>query len=170
MFPAPPLSRAGRLRADPADGHGPGALTPGDACPDNNAETPGGLVLLDFETAGFRHIAWDAAYLTVPWPTCWCSWRLPAAVQAAALARWRATVEPALGPAVAAALDDAIRDATVGWALITAAWFLRAAHRNQPLGPGGRLRPGSRELVQHRLGVAAAADPTVSSAGSRPAR
>jgi hypothetical protein len=21
-------------------------------------------------------VAWDAAYLTVPWPTCWCSWRL----------------------------------------------------------------------------------------------
>lgn len=150
---------ADRLRADPATRHGPGALTPGDACPDNNAETPDGLVLLDFETAGFRHIAWDAAYLTVPWPTCWCSWRMPEAVQEAALARWRATVKPALGPAVTATLDGAIRDATVAWALITAAWFLRAAHRSQPLGPGGRLRPGSRELVQHRLGVAAAADP-----------
>ena len=25
----------------------------------------------------WRHVAWDLAYLRVPWPTCWCSWRLP---------------------------------------------------------------------------------------------
>jgi len=31
---------AGRLRADSAGLHGPGALTPGDTCPDNNVETP----------------------------------------------------------------------------------------------------------------------------------
>ena len=35
------------------------------------------LVLLDFEGAEWRHVAWDLAYLRVPWPTCWCSWRLP---------------------------------------------------------------------------------------------
>jgi hypothetical protein len=148
-----------RLRADPAAKQGPGALTPGDACPDNNVETPDGLMLIDFEGAGFRHVAWDAAYLTVPWPTCWCSWRMPDAVQASALACWRAAIEPELAPAVAATLDDAIRDATVAWALITTAWFLGAAHRNQALGPGGSLRPGPRELIQHRLGVAAATDP-----------
>jgi hypothetical protein len=150
---------AGRLSADSADVRGPGALTPCDGCPDNNVETPGGLVLIDFESADFRHVAWDAAYLTVPWPTCWCSWRMPNAVERSALARWRTTIEPELAPAVAATLGDAIRDATVGWALITAGWFLSAAHRDQPLGPGGSMRPGPRMLVQHRLGVAAAADP-----------
>ncbi len=150
---------AGRLRVDPAAVQGPGALTPCDACPDNNVETPDGLVLIDFESAEFRHVAWDAAYLTVPWPSCWCSWRMPDAVSASALAQWRATIEPELGPAVAAGLDDAIRDATIAWALVTAAWFLGAAHRDRPLGPGGSLRPGPRELIQHRLGVAAAADP-----------
>jgi hypothetical protein len=150
---------AGRLRADSAGLRGPGALTPCDTCPDNNVETPDGLVLIDFESAEFRHVAWEAAYLTVPWPTCWCSWRMPDAVARSALARWRTTIEPELAPAVAAMLGDAIRDATVAWALITAGWFLAAAHRDQPLGPGGTLRPGSRMLVQHRLGVAAAADP-----------
>ncbi len=79
---------------------GPGALTPGDACPDNNIETPDGLVLIDFEVADFRHVAWDAAYLTEPWPTCWCSWRLPSEVTDEAVARWRATIEPALAPHV----------------------------------------------------------------------
>jgi hypothetical protein len=134
---------------------GPGALTPGDGCPDNNVDAPGGLVLVDLESAGVRHLAWDAAYLSVPWPTCWCSWRLPAAVQAAALDRWRAILAPRLAPAAAARLDDAVADATIGWALITSAWFLGAAHRDEPLGPGGSLRPGPRELIQHRLGVAA---------------
>jgi hypothetical protein len=150
---------ADRLRADPAGGHGPGALTPCDTCPDNNVETPERLVLIDYEGADFRHVAWDAAYLTVPWPTCWCSWRMPEAVREAALIRWRATIEPALAPAVAGALDEAIRDATVAWALITAALFFGAAHRDRPLGHGGELRPRPRELVQHRLGVAAANDP-----------
>jgi hypothetical protein len=150
---------AGRLRADSAGRRGPGALTPGDMCPDNNVETPPELVLIDFESAEFRHIAWDAAYLTVPWPTCWCSWRMPDAVGRSALARWRTTIEPELAPDVAAKLGDAIRDATVAWALITTGWFLGAAHRDRPLGPGGSRRPGARMLIQHRLGVAAAADP-----------
>jgi hypothetical protein len=150
---------AGRLDVDPATGHGPGAMTPCDTCPDNNVETPDGLVLIDYEGASFRHVAWDAAYLTVPWPSCWCSWRMPEAVREAALNRWRATIEPELAPSVAGTLDEAIRDATVAWTVITAAWFFRAAHRDRPLGRGGELRPGPRELIQHRLGVAAASDP-----------
>lgn len=48
------------------------ALTPTDACPDNNVEIGDALVLVDFEGAEFRHIAWDVAYLSVPWPSCWC--------------------------------------------------------------------------------------------------
>jgi len=55
-----------------------GALVPGDTCPSNALETDSGIVLLDFEAAEHRHIAWEAAYLSVPWPSCWCSWRLPA--------------------------------------------------------------------------------------------
>jgi hypothetical protein len=46
------------------------AFTPADACPDNNVSTPSGLVLLDFEQATVRHVAWDAAYLVLPWPSC----------------------------------------------------------------------------------------------------
>src|SRR5688500_2933450 len=47
------------------------ALTPADACPDNNVPTPDGLVLLDFEQACVRHVAWDAAYLVALWPSRW---------------------------------------------------------------------------------------------------
>src|SRR5439155_252120 len=39
-----------------------------------------GLVPIDFEGAEWRHVAWDVAYLTVPWPSCWCSWRIPRSV------------------------------------------------------------------------------------------
>jgi len=66
-----------------------GALVPGDTCPSNALEADGGIVLLDFEAAEHRHIAWEAAYLLVPWPSCWCSWRLPAEVTARALQAWQ---------------------------------------------------------------------------------
>lgn len=148
---------ADRLAADPASQSGPGALTPGDTCPDNEVDGPGGPVLLDFEGAQFRHVAWDAAYLSVPWPSCWCAWRLPAPAAAAALAQWRAVIDPRVSAEVSASLDAAVADATVAWALMTTAWFLDAAHADTVLGPGGALRPGARELVQHRLRVAASA-------------
>lgn len=46
-------------------GAGPAAMTPADACPDNNVYADNGLVLIDFEGAQWRHIAWDIAYLAV---------------------------------------------------------------------------------------------------------
>lgn len=55
------------LELDMADSGRPGGLVPGDTCPSNAIETDDGLVLLDFEGAEYRHVAWEAAYLTVPW-------------------------------------------------------------------------------------------------------
>ena len=65
------------------------ALSPADACPDNNLLLADGCRLIDFEWAEVRHPAWDAAYLAVPWPTCWCSWRIPDATAARALDAYR---------------------------------------------------------------------------------
>jgi hypothetical protein len=146
-----------RLGADVDATAGPGALTPGDTCPDNNVESGAGITLLDFEFAEFRHVAWEAAYLTVPWPTCWCAWRMPEEVTAGALRAWRTALEPALAPEVAAGLDDAIRDATVAWALMTSAWLLPRALGLEEHGPApaGRERPEPRALIRHRLAVAA---------------
>jgi len=107
------------------------ALTPSDACPDNNRLTADGLVLLDLEGAQLRHVAWDAAYLLVPWPSCWCSWRLPADVAHAALESWRAAV--ALPYAHDPAFEDDLRTVSLGWAMTSAGWFLRrAAQDDQP--------------------------------------
>jgi len=104
-------------------------LTPSDACPDNNVLTENGLVLLDFEGAQVRHLAWDAAYLTMPWPSCWCSWALPDELAARALARWRNGVESVILHVASADFDNDLAVAEAGWAMISTAWFLeRAVH------------------------------------------
>jgi hypothetical protein len=127
---------------------GPVALTPGDACPDNNLLTAAGYVLIDFEWAEFRSVAWDAAYLRVPWPTCWCSWALPAEVAERALDRWRAAVGP-----LPAGFDAELDRATLAWAFISAGFFLpRILDGTDAVqNPAGPVR---RAFVLHRLATA----------------
>jgi hypothetical protein len=87
------LAELAQRLADPAAS----ALSPDDACPDNNVrDEHGALILVDFEGAAFRHVAWDVSYLTVPWPTCWCCWRLPDDVATEAIEGYRAAVRPVL--------------------------------------------------------------------------
>jgi hypothetical protein len=116
------------------------ALTPSDACPDNNVRTPDGLVLLDFEGAQVRPVAWDAAYLRVPWPSCWCSWLLPADVAGDGLR--------AFGYDDRADLDRA----SLGWALLSSAWFLDRALGEDHTHPG---TPTRRAMLRHRLAAGA---------------
>ena len=59
-----------------------GTVGPADACPDNVLMTPAGLRLLDFEGATVYHALFDAATLTLPFPSCWCHDALPAALRA----------------------------------------------------------------------------------------
>jgi hypothetical protein len=149
-------------------GAGPAALTPADACPDNNVRTGDGLALIDFEGAQWRHVAWDVAYLTVPWPSCWCSWRLPAAVTRRALDAYRAA---AAVPDTAAFRGD-LDAATVGWTFITVPWFLpRALAEDPPLAEGSpraegslpaapsRVAPSRRATILHRLDQARRSTP-----------
>ncbi len=141
-------------------------LTPGDTCPDNNLLTDEGLVLLDFEGAAARHLAWDAAYLRVPWPSCWCSWALPDDVAAHALRTWRDVVGERV-PAVRGPRFDAdLEVAEAGWAAISTSWFLERALTEDaaPPGPGTsdptHVAPNRRAVIQHRLArVVAGADP-----------
>ena len=35
-------------------------------------------------------MVWDLAYLKVPWPSCWCAWRIPGDVAALVLSAYRA--------------------------------------------------------------------------------
>ncbi|MDT7573364.1 MAG: hypothetical protein QOE05_3538 [Actinomycetota bacterium] len=127
------------------------ALTPADACPDNNRLTAdGGLVLLDLEGAQLRHVAWDVAYLLVPWPSCWCSWQLPPAVAETALAAWRDAV--ALPYADDPAFEQDLRTVSLGWAMTSAAWFLRRAVEDDHPHPA---TPTRKAMLQHRLATVA---------------
>jgi hypothetical protein len=109
-------------------------------------------------------VAWEGAYLTVPWPTCWCCWQLPEEVTSRALDTWRAALEPAVpsvgGPDFAADLART----TIAWVFLSVAWLLPAAIEGDPppRNPAlvGRM-PARRAMIQHRLGLAAALDTPV---------
>jgi hypothetical protein len=147
----------GRLAAS-----GPAALTPADVCPDNNVRTGDGYMLIDFEEAEWRHVAWDAAYLTVPWPSCWCSFQLPSGVAGRALARYRATLAGRVPYADTPDFDRDITVATTGWAFITTSWFLRnALGEDPPLHDVTPPPPTRRAVILHRLGTAAREDTTI---------
>lgn len=132
-------------------------LTPTDACPDNNILTPDGVRLIDFEFAEYRHIAWDAAYLTVPFPSCWCSWAIPAEVLGRALSRYRRRLAPTLPYVGTQAFDQALGAATLGWTLITAQWFMPAALTDDPpISEDSVVAPTRRALLYDRMTRAAA--------------
>ena len=132
---------------------GPAVLSPDDTCPDNNVATPRGRVLLDFENAQWRHPAWDVAYLVVPWPTCWCAWRLPAEVAEQAIGRYRE--ESALAWAASPDFRPDIEAAATVWAFETTAMFLsRALGDDPPLPDPAKKMPARRALLLHRLAAA----------------
>ena len=149
---------------------GPSALTLADACPDNNVRTAGGVILIDFEEAEWRPAAWDVAYLTVPWPSCWCCFALPASVTSTALARYRDTAAGPLPYVATHAFERDLALATAGWALISSSWFLGAALGEEvPLnGETGGL-PTRRSVILHRLAIAqhAAGLPRLASLAAR---
>lgn len=138
--------------ADRLGGEQYAALSPGDTCPDNNVRTDSGLTLIDFEGAQFRHVAWDVAYLRVPWPTCWCAWRLPDELALRAVERYR---EEIAGELAYVATDAFLRDveaASVAWALMSALMFLPLALAGDPAPSDPRaVAPTRRAMITHRL-------------------
>ncbi len=128
------------------------ALTPADTCPDDNAVTAGGLVLVDYENAQWRHVAWDVAYLRVPWPTCWCCWRIPSDVAETAVSAYRAAAAGAFPSVVDESFARDVDAATVGWCLMSATLFVDAALGDAPpLSGRYRRAPARRAMIQHRL-------------------
>jgi len=68
------------------------SFSPSDSCPDNNMITDHGVRFLDFEGGCMRNAIFDAAYLSVPFPSCWCPFALPRGMADAMLAAWRSEV------------------------------------------------------------------------------
>ena len=133
-----------------------GVFTPGDLCPDNNLLTPAGVRLMDFEAAGIYPAFLDAAYIRMPFSTCWCVFRLPADLSQAAEARYRAAV-CAAWPELA---DDAVwqpglRRGIAAWTLNSMGWLLRRSIAGDPPLDAERTSPRSRQLMRHRWQVLA---------------
>jgi hypothetical protein len=110
-------------------------FSPSDLCPDNNLITSRGVRFLDFEGGCVRNIMLDAAYLRVPFPSCWCAFALPAGMTDAMFAGWRAEVQM-MWPDLA---DDAVvlprmLDAQLFWVWVSTFWFLpRPGEPDSPL-------------------------------------
>jgi aminoglycoside/choline kinase family phosphotransferase len=105
-----------RFRVDAA------SLSAADMCPDNNLLDDAGVRLLDFEFAIWRPVAWDVAYLHVPWPTCWCAWSLDASAAEAALDRWRGVAATAWPGVATPAFDVDLALAREAWAWLAGSW------------------------------------------------
>lgn len=99
------------------DATGPLGLVHGDACPDNVRIVDGSCRIFDFETSGWGPVAFDAAHLLAPFPTCWCFARLPAEVAAPAVEAYRARVAAA-GIDMGAGWEAAMAAAMIGWIVI----------------------------------------------------
>jgi Ser/Thr protein kinase RdoA (MazF antagonist) len=121
-------------------------FSPGDICPDNNLLTPGGVRFIDFEASGYHTVFLDAAYLRMPFSTCWCVFRLPPGLRDAAEARYRAQAAR-IWPELA---DDGIwergvRRAVAAWSLDSMWWLLgRALTTNASLEPDAVAAPRTR--------------------------
>jgi len=126
-------------------------LSPGDACPDNNVVVGRGLRLLDFEFAEARHPAWDVAYLTAPWPSCWCAWRLPLPLARRSVAVYTESLRDVLPYVDTAAFAADVDLATLGWTLWGVALHLDRALREPADDRGSPRRPGRRSVILHRL-------------------
>jgi hypothetical protein len=118
------------------DSHSHRAFSPSDASPDNNVITSKGVRFLDFEGGCWRDVLLDAGYLRVPFPSCWCSYTLPAGMTEAMVAAWRAEIRD-----VWPDLDDdgvllpALLDAQLFWVWMSTWWFLpRPGEPDGPLG------------------------------------
>jgi hypothetical protein len=132
-------------------------FSPGDICPDNNLLTPAGVRFIDFEAAGYQPVFLDAAYLRMPFSTCWCVFRLPAEPRLAAEEQYRAQVAR-IWPELA---DDAtwqrgVRRGVAAWSLNSMWWLLgRALTADASMEPGAVAAPGTRQLIRHRWQVLA---------------
>jgi len=87
--------------------HGYQVFSPGDICPDNNLVTAAGIRFVDFESAGFQSVFLDAAYLRMPFSTCWCVLRMPPGLAAEGESAYRREVVKAFPDLASDAVGEA---------------------------------------------------------------
>ncbi|MCL3861189.1 hypothetical protein [Actinotalea sp. K2] len=128
------------------------AVSPGDTCPDNAVRTSEGWRFLDLEGTSTHHPALDAAYLALPFATCWCVFDPPAGLTDAMLARFTAALAPAYPDVVAEpGWSRAVDLACAGWILAATTWLAPGALADrQSTGPSDRPSPTFRQLLTSR--------------------
>jgi hypothetical protein len=127
-------------------------FSPGDICPDNNLVTAAGVRFVDYESAEFHSVFVDAAYLRMPFSSCWCVFQLPADLADIAEANYRAEVS-----AIFTALSDdkvwlpGIRLAMAAWTLHAMTYLLdKSVIADAPMHSERRPVPTARQLLRHR--------------------
>jgi hypothetical protein len=127
-------------------------FSPGDICPDNNLLTPSGVRFIDYENAEYHPAFLDAAYLRMPFSTCWCVFRLPDRLQRSAEAAYRDLVAQA-HPDLAS--DEVwlpgVRQAVAAWTLHAMTYLLdRSLLADRAMIDDGRVAPTGRQLLRYR--------------------
>ena len=126
-------------------------FSPADACPDNNLLTPGGLRLLDYESAGFHSAFLDAVYCRMPFASCWCVFEIPAGLAAEVERTYRDLVVAAAPEAADDTLwEEGLLRAEVLWVLSQARWLLPRALGDDGFMGGSLGGPPRRTLLVHR--------------------
>ncbi len=138
---------------------GPGSppadvVSPGDTCPDNAILTPTGWRFLDLEGATAQHVALDAAYMVMPFATCWCVFDPPPGLTDALLERFTAAVAPHLPDVVVEpGWSRALDLAAAAWILAVTGWLIDGALADDPnVGPPELPSPSYRQLLASRWG------------------
>jgi len=128
-------------------------FSPGDICPDNNLLTPQhGVVFVDYESAEFHSAFLDAAYLRMPFSSCWCVFRLPEDLRRSAEAVYRGLVSQ-IHPDLAsdAVWQAGVRRAVAAWTLHAMTYLLdKALLADRPTIDDGRAAPTKRQLLRYR--------------------
>jgi hypothetical protein len=145
------------LEADLADAvtvldSGYQVFSPGDICPDNNLITADGVRFVDFESAGFHSVFLDAAYLRMPFSSCWCVLRMPAWLTAAGEKAYRAEVAAVFGDLKSDAVWEAgLLRARAAWTLHAMSYLLdRAVRSEESMNEPVAAAPGRRQLLRYR--------------------
>jgi hypothetical protein len=127
-------------------------FSPGDICPDNNLLTAAGVRFIDFESAGFHSVFLDAAYLRMPFSTCWCVFALPADLAGGAEIEYRKLVTSVLPELAEDGLwSRGVRLATAAWTLHAMTYLLdRSVEGDASINPDASQAPTKRQLVRYR--------------------
>ncbi|MEQ4725614.1 hypothetical protein [Nonomuraea sp. B19D2] len=152
--PVVPAGLDGELAALQASSERYPVFSPGDICPDNNLLTADGLRVLDFESAGYHSAFLEAAYIRMPFATCWCVFRLPPGMEAEIEDVYREEVV-AVHPELA---DDEIweagvRQAVATWTIqMTKVFLPRVREQDQPTHSSRTPVPSRRQVLRYRWG------------------